>query len=369
MSLRAFALDGKKVSEVVPPPPAAGAQRGGSSPPPLAMEEALSGLFALGPVSPDGRVIVALVRRSGLEAVAIVDLQSARGDLLTPADKPGRFRQPRFSPDGHTLYVLTDAGRDAPAVEAITIQDKARRVVYATNAPVDAFAITDDGHRLAVALESNGLDVFSLLDLPSLRAQPLAAPPAGALSDGMAWDRPGERLWFGWRLSDDTADVWQMRLGRGTAFRLTRSPRPGLPRDAIPRPTLLKASDLRGWLWRPPDEERPRVAVLIAATRIRPVFDKRIAALNFAGFAVVGADGPQAQAAALAFLKQARDFDPRDPLLLDPDGLPVEEPARWSGVVTGPGQKGGLELDPDRPDLRALVRFAQRATAAANRAP
>src|SRR5262249_33425347 len=92
-SLRSFALDAKKVAEVVPPPPAAGAQRGGSPPLPLPLEDALSGLFALGPLSPDGRAIVALVRRSGAEAVSIADLQSARGDLLTPAHNPRRYPQ------------------------------------------------------------------------------------------------------------------------------------------------------------------------------------------------------------------------------------------------------------------------------------
>src|SRR5262249_15886288 len=38
-SLRSFALDAKKVAEVVPPPPAAGAQRGGSPPLPLPLED------------------------------------------------------------------------------------------------------------------------------------------------------------------------------------------------------------------------------------------------------------------------------------------------------------------------------------------
>ena len=47
----------------------------------------------------------------------------------------------------------------------------------------------------------------------------------------------------------------------------------------------------------------------------------------------------------------------------------MEEPSRWGGIVGGPGQKGGLEVDPDRPDLRALVRYAQRPGAAANRTP
>ena len=101
------------------------------------------------------------------------------------------------------------------------------------------------------------------------------------------------------------------------------------------------------------------MAVLIAAAATRPVFDKRIAALNFAGLAVLALNGPGAQKAALSYLHAAQDLDSRDPLLLDPDGLEVEEPSRWGGVITGPGDRGGLELDADRPDLRALVRYAR----------
>jgi hypothetical protein len=354
VSLRSIAMDTRKVSEVVPPPPAAGAQRAVGS---LSLEDAFSGLFALGPLSPDGRSIVALVMRSGSEAVVLVDLQSARAELLTP-DKAARFRQPRFSPDGRTLYVLTDAGRSALGVDAITVQDRTRRTVYAPGNPIDAFAVSDDGHRLAVAVDSTGLDVFLLLDLPSLRVQPLAAPPAGALAGGIVWDRPGERLLFGWRLADDTTDVWQLRLGRGAPTRLTRSPRPALSRDAIPRPTLVRAGEAQAWLWRPRDLPKPRIAVLISETPTRPVFDKRIAALNFAGLAVLAVNGPGAQRAALAFLKAAEDLDP---LLLNPDGLPVEDPSRWSGVVNGPRKaQSGHELDPDDPDLRALVRYVRK---------
>src|SRR5262249_21345963 len=157
LSLRSLALDTKKSSEVKPPPPAAGSQRAGSAPlPALSLDDALSGLFALGPVSPDGRSLLALVRRSGTEAIVLVDLQSARGELLTPPNTSGRFRQPRFSPDAKTVYVLTDAGRDTFGVDAITVQDRARKtVVSSASASVDAFAISEDGHRLAVAMDSN----------------------------------------------------------------------------------------------------------------------------------------------------------------------------------------------------------------------
>jgi len=241
--LRSIAMDTRKVSEVAPPPPAAGAQRAVGS---LSLDDALSGLFALGPLSPDGRSIVALVVRSGSETVVLVDLQSARAELLTP-DKAARFRQPRFSPDGRTLYVLTDAGRSAFGVDAITVQDRTRRTVYAPGNPIDAFAVSDDGHRLAVAVDSTGLDVFSLLDLPSLRVQPLAAPPrepSPAGSSGIGRRAAPLRLAARGRYHD----VWQLRLGRGTPTRLTRSPRPALSRDAIPRPTLVRAREAQAWL-------------------------------------------------------------------------------------------------------------------------
>jgi hypothetical protein len=358
VSLRSFALDLKTWSEVLPPPPAAGTQTASDS---LPLADVLSGLFALGPPSPDGRSILALVRRSGSEAVVVADLTSARGNVLISSDKAARFRQPRFSPDGRTVYVLTDAGRSTMGVDAVTVQDHSRKTVHAPSGNVEAFAVSEDGHRLVVAVESNGQDVFSLLDFPSLRVQPLAVPPSGALADGgLSWDRTGERLFFGWRLSDDTTDIWQLRSGRGTPMRLTRSPRPGLRRDQIPRPSLERAGEGPAWLWRPPEGTKPRVAVLIAAAPTRPVFDKRIAALNFAGLAVLAVNGRGAQKAALAYLRSAHDLDSRDPLLLDPDGLEVEDPAEWGGVVTGPGHRGGgLELDPDRPDLRALVRYAR----------
>lgn len=362
VALKTVTLDGKAPVEIAPPPPAAGVQPPAGS---LPLAEALAGLFALGPPAPDGRSILAAVQKGQEEALVLIDLTAARGALLT--DVPARYRQARFSPDGKTVYVLTDAGRKTLGVDAIVVQGKVRRTVYAPPQNLEAFTITEDGHRLAVAALANGETLFSLLELPSLRAQPLAAPPSGALAPvapGEAplwWDRTGERLFFGWRLADDTADVWELRLGYGTPLRLTRSPRPGLPRDAIVRPSPLKTGELQAWLWRPPQPPKPRVAVLVSSAETRPVFDKRIAALNFAGFAVLAVNGPGAQAAALSWLRAAEDVDAREPLLLDFDGLPVDDASRWGGVVMPPGkQKAGLTLDPDQPDLEALVKYARR---------
>jgi hypothetical protein len=115
------------------------------------------------------------------------------------------------------------------------------------------------------------------------------------------------------------------------------------------------------WMWMPEGVTKPKVAVLASAHEVQPVFDKRVAALNFAGFAVFAVQGPDAQKVALDYLRTAPDVDGRDPLLLDFDGEGVQEQLRWSGVVGPKGAKGvGLTLDVDQPDLRALVKYALR---------
>jgi dipeptidyl aminopeptidase/acylaminoacyl peptidase len=363
---------------------------------PVALEEALQGLSAVGPLSPDGRSLLVQTRRAEDETIWTVDLASARAEPLTPHQGTARFRLPRWSPDGRTVYVLTDAGREALGVDAITVASRERKTIYAPGRTVEAFALTDDGHRLAVAEEANGQTVFSVLELPGLRAQPLPQPPGGALQpapegeSALEWTKQGDRLFFGWRQADDTADVFAFRTGFGTTSRLTRSPRPGLGRQALVRPASLRvarpdAAELTGWMWKPRDVQRPHLALLVrgAEDPVRPVLDLPAVALSASGIAAVGLNprGPllnrvpvEAQAAdllaALRSLRARDDLDARKPLLVAVGaGAAVaakvleREPGGFAGVVAiDPEAKveAGLVLaSSSRNDLPQLVRFAR----------
>jgi dipeptidyl aminopeptidase/acylaminoacyl peptidase len=379
------------------PAPAAAAQ--GSAPArqnPVALEEALQGLAAVGPVSPDGRSLLAQTRRAGDEAIWTVDLASARAEPLTPHEGVARFRLPRWSPDGRTVYLLTDAGREALGVDAVTVASRERRTIYAPGRTVEGFALTEDGHRLAVAEEASGQTVFSVLELPGLRAQPLPQPPGGALEPApegespLEWTRAGDRLFFGWRQADDTADVFAFRTGFGTTTRLTRSPRPGIGRNALVRPASLRvarpdATELTGWMWKPREPARPRVALLVRAAEdpVRPVLDPPAVALSVSGIAVIGLNprGPllhrvpaEAHAAdlsaSLRSLRARDDLDARRPLLVAVGAgsavaakLLERDPGGFAGVVAIDAEtkiEAGLLLaSSSRTDLRQLVRFAR----------
>jgi len=378
------------------PPSGAGATTSGPTrQAPVALEEALRGLVAVGPVSPDGRSLLAQTRRAGDEAVWLVDLASARAETLTPHEGAARFRLPRWSPDGRTVYVLTDAGRDALAVDAIAVASRERKSVYAPGRTVEAFAVTGDGHRLAVAEDANGQTVFSVLELPGLRAQPLPQPPGGALQAApegespLAWTRAGDRLFFAWRQAEDTTDVFAFRTGFGTTTRLTRSPRPGLPRTGLTRPSPVSIAgpegrEVPGWLWRPKHPQKPRVALLLPGPEdpVRPVLDRNAAALVIAGVAVLGlnprgaAKPVPAQAAAddlraaLRSLHDRGDLDARKPLLVAvgagadvAEQLLEREPDAFAGVIAVDASrkpKGALEIDSSSPSaFQDLAKYAR----------
>src|SRR5712671_1896449 len=381
------------------PAPASPSGPQASAPPrqaPVPLEEALRALAAVGPVSPDGRSLLAQTRNGDDEAIWTVDLASARAEPLTPHEGTARFRLPRWSPDGRTVYVLTDAGREPLGVDAVTVSSRERKTIYAPGRTVEGFALTEDGHRLAVAEEANGQTVFSVLELPGLRAQPLPQPPGGALEPApegespLEWTKQGDRLFFAWRQADDTTDVFAFRTGFGTSTRLTRSPRPGLGRHAVPRPAALRvarpdATELTGWMWKPTSPAKPHVALLVRGPEdpVRPVLDPAAAALSVSGIAVIGLNprGPllhrvpaDAYAAdllaALRSLRARDDLDARKPLLVVVGAgsavaakLLERDPGGFAGVVAIDAEtkiEAGLVLaSSSRSDLRQLVRFAR----------
>jgi hypothetical protein len=255
------------------------------------LSEVVASLSGAGAPSPDGRAVLVLTSRDGDENVFSVDVASGHATLLTPHQGRARFRDPRWHPDGRSIYVLTDAGRDHLGVDTVALGTRERKPLYAPDRRVEAYAVTTDGHRVAVAEEAGGQTVFGLLELPSLRAQPLPQPPQGAVVGGesrLAWTKTGERLFFGWRQAQDTTDVFVFRVGFGTMLRLTHSPRPELPRHALPRAYPKAFGNSQAFVWRPAGPARPRLAVFLTGAEARPVLDSRIAALAAVEIAALG---------------------------------------------------------------------------------
>jgi dipeptidyl aminopeptidase/acylaminoacyl peptidase len=230
------------------------------------------GSSQLADVSRDGRYgLIERVRQRGDQDVSVVDLASGREALLTPHTPPAAFGTPRFSPDGATVYLGSNADRDRVAFARLRLARAATAgeppaaaaagrlpevVAARDDAELDDFAITEDGHTAALLWNAAGRSELSFLDLDTLAREPGPALPGEIVRD-MTFSRNGRLLALTISGSRLPEDVWVLDRANGRLRQITHAPHPGVDLAVLVAPELVRfqAADgleLSGWLYRPP---------------------------------------------------------------------------------------------------------------------
>jgi len=223
-------------------------------------------------VSCDGRfaLLSRLVQR-GDDDLVLVDLATGAELLLTPHERPASFGGAVFSPDGRTVYLSSNAGRDLSAFARIRLAGNG------APGPVEVLASREDAELSELAVDPAGLTAALLwnvagrselgfVDLATGRSRPGPALPSEVASS-LAFSADGARLAL--VLSGSTApmDVWLLERATGALRQVTRSPHAGVDLRDLVKPTLVRfpARDglpLSGWLYRPRGAKGPGPLVL-----------------------------------------------------------------------------------------------------------
>ena len=248
-------------------------------------------------VSGDGRRAVVRLGRRGTRRLELVDLWTGRRTELLPGGD-ANLADARFAVTGRQLYVHTDAGRDRPALLAVTLHGSGSvtsvyPIAERADDDLDMVALDPSGVRAALVWNVAGRSEVELLDLRSGLAEPLPAGP-GEVITGAAFTR-------------DTRALLVAGQGPTVPPRLSRIPLdgPGEPTpllaaepagvDALVSPTLhtFAAEDglpLSGWLFRPRGALGPLPTLLWLhggpEAQERPVFQPLFQALVAEGVAV-----------------------------------------------------------------------------------
>src|SRR5262249_20522149 len=259
------------------------------------------GVGGLTDVSRDGRRAVLSRQISrGDDDLFLLDLPG-RGEVrLTPHEGPGSFPNGRFSPDGRTVYLSSNAGCDLAAFARVALGDGGRpgpiEVLAAReDAELAEFAIDESGAMAALVWNVAGRDELAFLDLATARSTPGSALPAET-DGGLRFSRDGRLLAFVASGSAAPLDVWVLEVRSGQLRQVTHSPHPGVDLARLVRPSLVhfKAHDglaLSGWLYRPRGASGPGPMVLSfhggPEGQGRPMFNATYQALLAPGGSVV----------------------------------------------------------------------------------
>jgi dipeptidyl aminopeptidase/acylaminoacyl peptidase len=247
---------------------------------------------------PANRALISRLVTRGNTNFYLHDLQTHAEILLTPHDGPALVGG-ELAPDGSTVYLVHNLGRDRQVVSRIPLDAAGKPgamtvLAERADAEADNFTLSDDGRRGVITWNSGGLSYLELVSLPDGKRTPFAEPPGEVVSVS-DFSPDGSRVALNVTGSAQPPSAWQYEFAtqRYTPIAPVRTPGVNLSALIKPKLYLYKAQDgleLTGWLYQPAGFERPGPVVLSfhggPEGQERPTFRADYQALLAQGIAV-----------------------------------------------------------------------------------
>jgi dipeptidyl aminopeptidase/acylaminoacyl peptidase len=236
----------------------------------------VDGTWSVADWSPDDRRVAAVEYISTNESyIHLVDVDTGQTETLTP--RPQDPAAPRvaygtvkWSKDGQSLYMTTDLDSEFRRLVRYDLATKTWAPLTASIPwDVEEFDLSDDGTRIALVSNEDGLSKVRVLDAATGRTLlPLNLPP-GQVS-GLKFRPCAHELGFTLSTARSPADAYAIDIDSGELERWTESELAGLDPAAFSEPTLIHYESFDGrtipaFVYRPSSDRLPgRRPVLIS---------------------------------------------------------------------------------------------------------
>jgi dipeptidyl aminopeptidase/acylaminoacyl peptidase len=221
--------------------------------------------------SGDGRVaLVQRMQSRGNNNIYLVNSVGHTEVNLTAHDGPGTF-DGRLSPDGRTVYLISNKDRDltAFAKEQVGAHDEAGAieiVAQRSDADLAEFEINADATEAVLIWNIAGRSELAFVDLKTGQSKPGPKLPT-EIAFHPRYSHDGQRLALVLTGSIAPEDIWVVDRPSGHLRQVTFSPHPGVDLAELVHPTLVhyKGFDgepLTAWLWLPKKWLAPGPCVL-----------------------------------------------------------------------------------------------------------
>lgn len=251
-------------------------------------------------VSADNRrMLVVRTPQRGMETLVVVDVASGAEVELSARGEPATIVQAAFSPDGDTVYIGTNQGREMIAFGRISFDAQGQpgplvMLAERADAELDDFDLTEDGTVAALLWNVAGRSELAFYDVAAGQTAPGPRLPA-EVALGTSFSRAGQRLALTLTGAAAPRDIWVLDRQQSSLEQVTHSSHPGVRLADLVQPELLTfpAHDglaLSGWLYRPRGASGPGPLVLDfhggPEGQTRPSFSYAYQALLAQGIAV-----------------------------------------------------------------------------------
>ena len=215
--------------------------------------------------SPDDKQMLLLEQISVNEGyVWLVDVETGKKTALTDRESKTKvsYNGARFSKDGRGVYVTTD--RDSEFLRLAYVDLETKKHTYLTDHikwDVDEFALSDDGTKIAMSVNEEGLGVLHLMSTGDHKELKVPQLPVGQIT-GLRWHKNSRDLAFNLETSRSPSDVHSLDTESGKVERWTYSETGFLNTDNFADPKLIKWKsfddrEISGFMYRPDARKFP----------------------------------------------------------------------------------------------------------------
>jgi dipeptidyl aminopeptidase/acylaminoacyl peptidase len=227
------------------------------------------GIGGIEALSRDGRyAVVYRMKSRGDDDLHLYDREENRETLLTAHAGPGRFANGRFSPDGSTVYLVSDLDRDRTAFARLRLDQapalrKLEVLAARDDAELESFELNPDGGTAALLWNVAGRSELEFMDLGTGQIAPGPILPAEIASD-LTFSADGRLLAMTLTGATAPPDVWLFDRRVDRLRRVTHTPLAGIDRSALISARLVRfpahdGIELSGWLYLPAAPAGPAV--------------------------------------------------------------------------------------------------------------
>jgi dipeptidyl aminopeptidase/acylaminoacyl peptidase len=175
---------------------------------------------------------------------------------LTPVDPPARFHYTYWSPDGRSIFTLTDRDRDFLTLARIDVETGELTYLRDDPWPAERLDVSWDATRAVIVFNRGGFSELVIWDLEADRELPPPDLPPGVIY-GIELAPDGSRLAVELRTPRRPGEVWSYDLASGEVRRVTRGALVGIPESALGEPELVEYRsfddlEISALLYRPP---------------------------------------------------------------------------------------------------------------------
>ncbi len=258
------------------------------------------GVGVIADVSSDNRhAVVGRTKSRGDNDLYLVEVSTRRETRITPHVPPAQFDGGDLAPDGRTVYLTSNDGRDLSAFGRIRLGPSSSPgpieiLAERSGAELDGYALNDQGTVAMLVWNVAGRSELERYDLSTGKRS--SGPELSAeLAGGLTFSRDGNQIAFVSSGSVAPANVWVHDFRAKKSWQVTRSSHAGVDLASLTRPRLVQfmahdGIELSGWLYEPKGLRKPGPVVLSfhggPEGQERPAFRSDYQALLSQGIAV-----------------------------------------------------------------------------------